>query len=129
MSEEYKSLRSIIFEVQSTAAPKPSAPAQTPAKPSRHKPGEVWKIASGFGAMNKKGQKDYRRWSEDEAKRWAQGTEAPSGEDQSKMDTSQEVELDKDGNEKNLFRSSLLFKRGRFPELNSLANYCNYIQC
>ena len=102
MSEEYKSLRSIIFEVQATAAPKPSAPAQTPAKPSRHKPGEVWKTASGrFGAMNKDGEKDYGFDDEKKAKSWAAGTGPASGVDHSKMDTSQEVALDKDGNEKN----------------------------
>jgi hypothetical protein len=102
MSEEYKSLRSIIFEVQATAAPKPSAPAQTPAKPSRHKPGEVWKTASGrFGAMNKNGEKDYGFDDEKKAKSWAAGTGPSSGVDHSKMDTSQEVPLDKDGNEKN----------------------------
>jgi hypothetical protein len=102
MSEEYKSLRSIIFEVQTTAAPKPSAPAQTPAKPSRHKPGEVWKTASGrFGAMNKNGEKDYGFDDEKKAKSWAAGTGPSSGVDHSKLDTSQEVPLDQDGNEKN----------------------------
>ena len=83
--ELYKSLRTVIFEVQTA---------------SGHKPGETWKTASGkWGAKNKAGQTDYFE-DEDSAKAWISGNYAPAGRTDKPGDTSTPVELDADGNEK-----------------------------
>lgn len=99
--EPYKSLRTVILEVQAAAKPtkpaekKPSAPAQ-----GGHKSGEVWQTASGsYGAKNKAGQTEYFD-SEENAKAWIDGRSAPAGRLEKPGDTSRKVELDQDGYEK-----------------------------
>ena len=90
--EPYKSLRTIILEVQAVAA-KPAA--KTP-----HKAGEPWQTASGnWGAKNVKGQTEYFD-SEDNAKAWLAGKAGPAGRVEKPGDTSRKVELDADGYEK-----------------------------
>jgi len=89
--EPYKSLRTIILEVQAVAA-KPAA--KTP-----HKVGEPWQTASGnWGAKNVKGQTEYFD-SEDNAKAWLAGKAGPAGRVEKPGDTSRKVELDADGYE------------------------------
>jgi hypothetical protein len=106
--EPYKSLRTIILEVQAvkTAQPKSAAapvkaPAKQPTQPSvAHKTGSVWKTASGhFGAKNKAGQTDYFD-SEDNAKAWISGNYNAAGRVEKPGDTSVAVDLDQDGYEK-----------------------------
>jgi len=99
--EPYKSLRTVILEVQAAVKPtkpaekKPSAPAQ-----GGHKSGDVWQTASGsYGAKNKAGQTEYFD-SEENAKAWIDGRSAPAGRLEKPGDTSRKVELDQDGYEK-----------------------------
>lgn len=99
--EPYKSLRTVILEVQAAAKPtkpaekKPSAPAQ-----GGHKSGEVWQTASGsYGAKNADGKTEYFD-SEENAKAWIDGRAAPAGRLEKPGDTSRKVELDQDGYEK-----------------------------
>jgi hypothetical protein len=101
--EPYKSLRTVIFEVQ--AAAKPTKPAEKKPAQSRQqgsggrKPGETWQTASGsYGAKNKDGVVDYFD-SEDNAKAWISGKFNPAGRVDAPGDTSTRVELDKDGYE------------------------------
>lgn len=104
MSEEYKSLRTVIFEVQGAVAPKPAVkpqaqkPKQAPAKPKQeHKSGEVWKTASGhYGAKNPAGTTDYFD-DEQRAKAYSKGQGRGGSVDYGKVDTSREVPLDGDG--------------------------------
>jgi len=96
--EPYKSLRTVIFEVQTAA--KPTKPAEKkPSSQPAHKSGEVWKTASGsFGAKNKDGVVDYFD-SEENAKAWVGGQFKPAGRVEKPGDTSVPVELDRDGYE------------------------------
>jgi len=101
--EPYKSLRTVIFEVQ--AAAKPTKPAEKKPAQSRQqgsggrKPGETWQTASGsYGGKNKDGVVDYFD-SEDNAKAWVSGQFKPAGRVDSPGDTSTRVELDRDGYE------------------------------
>ena len=97
--EPYKSLRSIILEVQAAAAPTKPADKK-PAAKTAHKVGEPWQTASGnWGAKNKDGQTEYFD-SEDNAKAWLAGKSAPAGRLATPGDTSRKVELDQDGYEK-----------------------------
>ena len=89
--EPYKSLRTIILEVQAVAA--------KPAAKTSHKVGEPWQTASGnWGAKNVKGQTEYFD-SEDNAKAWLAGKAGPAGRVEKPGDTSRKVELDADGYE------------------------------
>ena len=82
---DYKSLRTVIFEVQEKSA---------------HKPGDTWKTAGGkWGAKNKDGNVDYFE-DEDSAKAWVSGKYAPAGRADKPGDTSTPVELDADGYER-----------------------------
>jgi len=96
--EPYKSLRTVIFEVQ--AAAKPTKPAdKKPAVKAGYDAGETWKTASGaWGAKNKDGVTDYFD-SEENAKAWIAGKSAPAGRMAQPGDTSRRVELDRDGYE------------------------------
>lgn len=97
--EPYKSLRSIILEVQAAAAPTKPADKK-PAAKTVHKAGEPWQTASGnWGAKNKDGQTEYFD-SEDNAKAWLAGKSAPAGRLATPGDTSRKVELDAHGYEK-----------------------------
>jgi hypothetical protein len=105
--EPYKSLRTIIFEIQEAAAvaaaPKKPAPkasqqsSQQNAPQSAHRPGESWETASGWAAMNKDGVKEYGFSDEKAAKSWATGTGPGTGKSGEGMDTSRPVQLDKNG--------------------------------
>ena len=93
--EPYKSLRTVILEVQ--AAVKPAE--KKPSAQSGHKAGETWKTASGkIGAKNKDGAVDYFE-DEDSAKAWISGQFKPAGRADQPGDTSVPVELDRDGYE------------------------------
>jgi len=96
--EPYKSLRTVILEVQAAVKPaekKPSASAQ-----SGYKSGEVWQTASGsYGAKNAAGATEYFD-SEENAQAWIDGRAAPAGRMDKPGDTSRKVELDQDGYEK-----------------------------
>jgi hypothetical protein len=96
--EPYKSLRTVIFEVQATA--KPTKPAEKkPSTQMGHKAGDTWKTASGkIGAKNKDGAVDYFE-DEDSAKAWISGQFKPAGRADQPGDTSVPVELDRDGYE------------------------------
>ena len=102
MSEEYKSLRTVIFEVQGAVAPKPAAkPAQknsySAAPKEERKKGEVWKTASGhYGARNPAGVTDYFE-DEERAKAYSKGQGRGGSVDHGSVDTSREVALDQDG--------------------------------
>jgi hypothetical protein len=95
--EPYKSLHSVILEVQT--ATKPTKPAEKKlggALGGREK-GKTWQTASGaWGAKNKEGVTDYFD-SDETAKAWIAGKSAPAGRIDKPGDTSQSVELDKDG--------------------------------
>ena len=72
MSEEYKSLRSVILEVQAAAAPQVVSSAKPQQKAERKK-GETWKTAGGhYGAKNPSGTVDYFD-DEGRAKAYAKG--------------------------------------------------------
>ena len=95
MSDEYKSLRTVIFEVQAAAAPQVVSSVK-PQKSERKK-GETWKTASGhYGAKNPAGVTDYFD-DEDRAKAYAKGMGRGGSVDHGKVDTSREVALDQDG--------------------------------
>jgi len=96
--EPYKSLRTVIYEVQ--AAAKPTKPAEKkPSVQTGHKAGDTWKTASGkIGAKNKDGAVDYFE-DEDSAKAWISGQFKPAGRSDQPGDTSVPVELDRDGYE------------------------------
>ena len=97
--EPYKSLRSVILEVQAAAVPTKPADKK-PAAKTTHKAGEPWQTASGnWGAKNTDGQTEYFD-SEDNAKAWLAGKSAPAGRLATPGDTSRKVELDADGYEK-----------------------------
>jgi hypothetical protein len=98
MSDLYKSLRTIIFEVQAAAAPAPVAQPQQAAKPkTERKKGEVWKTASGhFGAKNPAGVTDYFG-DEQRAKAYSKGQGRGGSVDHGEVDSSREVPLDQDG--------------------------------
>jgi len=96
MSDEYKSLRTVIFEVQAAAAPQVVSSVKPQAKTERKK-GETWKTASGhYGAKNPAGVVDYFD-DEDRAKVYAKGQGRGGSVDHGKVDTSREVALDGDG--------------------------------
>ena len=85
MSDEYKSLRTIILEVQ-------AAPAK-----AGHKEREVWKTASGhYGAKNPAGTVDYFD-DEQKAKAYSKGQGRGGSVDHGAVDSSREVPLDQDG--------------------------------
>lgn len=93
--EPYKSLRTVILEVQ--AAVKPAE--KKPSAQTGHKAGDTWKTASGkIGAKNKDGAVDYFE-DEDSAKAWISGQFKPAGRAEQPGDTSVPVELDRDGYE------------------------------
>jgi hypothetical protein len=98
--EPYKSLRTVIYEVQTAVKPTKLADKKLSASPQDgHKPGETWKTASGkIGAKNKDGVVDYFE-DEDSAKAWISGKYAPAGRVKEPGDTSTPVELDADGYE------------------------------
>lgn len=98
--EPYKSLRTVIYEVQTSAKPTKSAEKKPSASPQGgHKPGETWKTASGkIGAKNKDGAVDYFE-DEDSAKAWISGQFKPAGRAEQPGDTSVPVQLDRDGYE------------------------------
>jgi len=96
MSEEYKSLRSVILEVQAAAAPQVVSSAKPQQKAERKK-GETWKTASGhYGAKNPSGTVDCFD-DEGRAKAYAKGQGRGGSVDHSKVDSSREVPLDGDG--------------------------------
>jgi hypothetical protein len=96
MSDEYKSLRTVIFEVQAAAAPTVVSSSK-PQQKAERKTGETWKTASGhYGAKNPSGTVDYFE-DEDRAKAYAKGQGRGGSADYSKVDTSREVALDGDG--------------------------------
>ena len=96
MSEEYKSLRSVIFEVQASAAPQVVSSVK-PQQRAERKKGETWKTASGhYGAKNPSGTVDYFD-DEGRAKAYAKGQGRGGSVDHSKVDSSREVPLDSDG--------------------------------
>ena len=85
MSDQYKSLRTVIFEVQ-------AAPAKV-----GHKEREVWKTASGhYGAKNPSGTVDYFD-DEQKAKAYSKGQGRGGSVDHGTVDSSREVPLDQDG--------------------------------
>ena len=95
MSEEYKSLRTVIFEVQTAAAPQVVSTAKP--KQDERKKGETWKTASGhYGARNPAGVTDYFD-DEQRAKAYAKGQGRGGSVDHGKVDSSREVALDQDG--------------------------------
>jgi hypothetical protein len=105
-TEPYKSLQSVILEVQTATRPaarsadsKRKPEQKKPAAAAGHKAGEVWQTASGsYGAKNKDGVTDYFD-SEDNAKAWVSGQFKPAGRMDQPGDTSTKVELDADGYE------------------------------
>jgi len=85
MSDQYKSLRTVILEVQ-------AAPAK-----AGHKEREVWKTASGhYGAKNPSGTVDYFD-DEQRAKAYSKGQGRGGSVDHGTVDSSREVPLDQDG--------------------------------
>lgn len=90
--EPYKSLRTIIIEVQQAQA--------TATKPkSTHKNSDVWQTASGsWAAKNKTGATEYFD-TEENAKAWLEGKARPAGATDKPGDTSVAVKLDQNGNE------------------------------
>lgn len=95
--EPYKSLHSVILEVQAAAKPTKPAEKKLGGVVAAHKNQETWQTASGaWGAKNKDGVTDYFD-SEDTAKAWIAGKSAPAGRIEKPGDTSRSVELDKDG--------------------------------
>ena len=95
--EPYKSLRSIIIEVQTAVKPTKSAEKKLGGAVAAHKKQETWQTASGaWGAKNKDGETDYFD-SEDTAKAWIAGKSAPAGRVEKPGDISRSVQLDKDG--------------------------------
>ena len=98
--EPYKSLHSVILEVQAAAKPTKPAEKKLGGAVAAHKNQETWQTASGaWGAKNKDGVTDYFD-SEDTAKAWVAGKSAPAGRVEKPGDTSRKVELDQDGYEK-----------------------------
>jgi hypothetical protein len=98
--EPYKSLRTVIFEVQAAAKPTKPAAKKPSASAQPHKEGETWQTAGGkWGAKNKAGQTEYFD-SEDNAKAWVAGKSAPAGRVAQPGDISRKVDLDQDGYEK-----------------------------
>lgn len=96
MSDEYKSLRTVILEVQAAAAPQVVSSVKPQQKAERKK-GETWKTASGhYGAKNPSGTVDYFD-DEGRAKAYAKGQGRGGSVDYSKVDSSREVPLDGDG--------------------------------
>lgn len=95
MSDEYKSLRTVIFEVQ--AGGFPQVVSSVKQQKSERKKGETWKTASGhYGAKNAQGITDYFD-DEQRAKAYAKGMGRGGSVDHGKVDSSREVELDQDG--------------------------------
>ena len=85
MSDQYKSLRTVILELQ-------AAPAK-----AGHKEREVWKTASGhYGAKNPSGTVDYFD-DEQRAKAYSKGQGRGGSVDHGTVDSSREVPLDQDG--------------------------------
>lgn len=85
MSDQYKSLRTVILELQ-------AAPAR-----AGHKEREVWKTASGhYGAKNPSGTVDYFD-DEQRAKAYSKGQGRGGSVDHGTVDSSREVPLDQDG--------------------------------
>ena len=96
MSDEYKSLRTVILEVQGgMLAPQVVSTAKP--KQGERKKGETWKTASGhYGAKNPAGVTDYFE-DEQRAKAYAKGQGRGGSVDHGKVDSSREVALDQDG--------------------------------
>jgi len=93
--EPYKSLRTVIYEVQTASKPA----TQPPSAPKEKKINQTWKTAGGkWGAKNKDGAIDYFE-DEDSAKAWISGNFKPAGRVDKPGDTSVPVELDRDGYE------------------------------
>ena len=85
MSDQYKSLRTVILELQ-------AAPVKT-----GHKEREVWKTASGhYGAKNPSGTVDYFD-DEQRAKAYSKGQGRGGSVDHGTVDSSREVSLDQNG--------------------------------
>jgi hypothetical protein len=95
--EPYKSLHSVILEVQTAVKPVKSAEKKLGGALTGREKGKTWQTASGaWGAKNKDGVTDYFD-SDETAKAWIAGKSAPAGRVDKPGDTSQSVELDKDG--------------------------------
>ena len=95
--EPYKSLHSVILEVQAAAKPTKPAEKKLGGAVAAHKNQETWQTASGaWGAKNKDGVTDYFD-SDETAKAWIAGKSAPAGRIEKPGDISRSVELDKDG--------------------------------
>jgi hypothetical protein len=85
MSDQYKSLRTVILEVQAALVK------------TGHKEREVWKTASGhYGAKNPSGTVDYFD-DEQKAKAYSKGQGRGGSVDHGTVDSSREVSLDQNG--------------------------------